>query len=353
MKTRSGMSEIVDNIMASYDVRMKSINALTKGTVEMLQQFNQTRQANDVKGCLKKGDKVRLHDFENMMSGINKSIADSQLAVSELSGRTQEMIKDFRHERLANDVKGCLKKGDKVRLHDFENMMTEINKSIADGQQTVSELSGRTQEMIKDFRHERLANDVKGCLKKGDKVRLHDFENMMSGINKSIADIRNEVSALSDKTKDMLNDFHAEHLQMAVDWASLGQKGRGYVAPAVKKAEPVKVAAKAVAPAVKKAEPVKVAAKSVAPAVKKAEPVKVVVKAVAPAVKKVEPVKVAAKSVAPAVKKAEPVKAIAPAVKKVEPAKAVAPAVKKVKPVKKVAAKAVAPKSVASAKRKL
>jgi hypothetical protein len=152
--------------------------------------------------------------------------------------------------------------------------------------------------MIKDFQkeHQAMAKEQKASFAEGrkgrldgDKTRIKDFNDMMSGINKSISDICKEVSDLSDKTQTMMKGYTEEHKQMAADWADmesvLSKKGRGYTAPSVKKSEPavehVKKAEHVEEPVV---EPVKkpvVAAPKhvVVPAVKKAEPVKVVAKA--------------------------------------------------------------------------
>ena len=67
VKTLSGMSGIVANIMASHADRMTSVNSLVKGTAEMLGRFRQERADADIKGCLAKGDKARLQGFNSMI----------------------------------------------------------------------------------------------------------------------------------------------------------------------------------------------------------------------------------------------------------------------------------------------
>ena len=218
MKTSSGMSGIVGNIMASHDIRMKSINDLVKGTTEMLGRFRQERADADIKGCLKEGDKARLAGFGEMMSGINKSIADICGEVSALKSQANSMVKDFQkaHQAMAKKLK---------------NDFAESKEARAEG----------------------------------EKARMVGFGELMSNINKSIADVQKEVSDLSDTTQAMMKGYSEERKQMAADWADMERvisgKGRGAAAPAVKKAEPAKVVApKPVAPAVKKAEPAKVVA---------------------------------------------------------------------------------------------
>jgi archaellum component FlaC len=88
-----------------------------------------------------------------------------------------------------------------------------------------------TAEMLGRFRQGRADADIKGYLKEGDKARLAGFEEMMSGINKSIGDICTEVSSLSNKTQSMMKEYQSEHKWMAVEWAAmkevLSKKGQG------------------------------------------------------------------------------------------------------------------------------
>ena len=283
MKTSSGMSGIVGNIMASHDIRMKSINDLVKGTTEMLGRFRQERADADIKGCLKEGDKARLAGFGEMMSGINKSIADICGEVSALKSQANSMVKDFQkaHQAMAKKLKDdfaeskeARAEGEKARMEGFGEMMSGINKSIADICGEVSALKSQANSMVKDFQkaHQAMAKKLKNdfaeskeARAEGEKARMVGFGELMSNINKSIADVQKEVSDLSDTTQAMMKGYSEERKQMAADWADMERvisgKGRGAAAPAVKKAEPAKVVApKPVAPAVKKAEPAKVVA---------------------------------------------------------------------------------------------
>jgi predicted nucleic acid-binding Zn-ribbon protein len=221
MKTSSGISGIVENIMASYDGRIKSINELVKDTGNMLKGFKKERLQNDIRGSLAKADKARLHDFNNLRSSIGKSIGDICKEVSTLKTQAQAMVKGFRKERKQNDVKGHLVKNDKVRVQEFDVMMSGIHKNIEGVRQQVSDLTTQAQTMLAGFREERRRNDVKGHLAKSDKARLHDFNHMMSGINKNVSDIRKDVADLTSKTKSMMTEFHHEHEKMAADWAEM------------------------------------------------------------------------------------------------------------------------------------
>lgn len=263
MKTSSSISGIVENIMASYDGRIKSINELVKDTGSMLKGFKKERLQNDIRGSLAKADKARLHDFNNLRSGIGKSIGDICKEVGALKTQAQTMVKGFRKERKQNDIKGHLVKNDKIRVQEFDGMMSGIRKNIEGVRQQVSDLTSQAKTMLAGFREERRRNDVKGHLAKGDKARLHDFNHMMSGINKNVRDIRKDVADLTSKTKSMMTEFHHEHEKMAADWAEMenvlaAQKG---AKPAIKNAPKAPVKKAAVPPVIREVKaPVKKAA---------------------------------------------------------------------------------------------
>lgn len=293
MKAATGMSGIVGSIMGAHKARMKSINDLVKGTTEMLQRFRKERAEADIKGCLARGDKARLHGFNSMMTGINSSITGICNEVSSLKTQSQSMIKNFQkeHQTMAKGQRADFAEGkknragvEKARMEGFGEMMDGINKNIADICKEVSDLKSQSHSMIKDFQkgHQAMAKKLKNdfaedkeARMEGEKNRMAGFGKMMSGINKNITDIQKEVSDLSNKTQSMIKDYQNDHKQRAADWAGMEGviKGKSIPAPAVKKAE-------APAPAVKKAEPAKVVApKPVAPvAVKKAAPAKVAAK---------------------------------------------------------------------------
>ena len=80
---------------------------------------------------------------------------------------------------------------------------------------SINDLVKGTTEMLQRFRKERADADIKGCLARGDKARLQGYNGMMSGINRSITDICNEVSSLKSKSHSMIKDFQKEHQAMA------------------------------------------------------------------------------------------------------------------------------------------
>ncbi len=178
---------------------------------------------------------------------------------------------------MAKKLKNDFAEGEKARMKGFEGLMSGINKSIADICGEVAALKSQANSMVKDFQkaHQAMAKKLKNDFAEGEKDRMKGFGELMSNINKSIADVQKEVSDLSDTTQAMMKGYGDERKQMASDWAAMESvisgKGRGVAAPAVKKTEPAKVVApKPVAPAVKKAEPAKVVApKAKAPAADK------------------------------------------------------------------------------------
>ena len=154
MKTSSGISEIVENIMTSYEERVKAIADLSKETAEMCRRFRKEREQNDIRGHLAKEEKNRLKDYNSMMSGINKNLNDIRKEVAGLTNQSHTMIADFRKERKHNDIKGKLAKGEKTRQKEYHNMMDGIHKDLDSIHKEVSDLIGGTQTMMAEFHQE-------------------------------------------------------------------------------------------------------------------------------------------------------------------------------------------------------
>ena len=166
MSTSTGLGQIAENIIASYNDRVMSIDELVKETSNMRKSFReeQTKVAADLrvnaaklKKNLANGEDVRLGDFKNMMTGIDSSINSIQKAVVTLASETQTMMADIQkdHKQMANELKANLANGEDVRLGDFKNMMTGIESSIKTIQERRKELSTEVTGLMKVFGTER------------------------------------------------------------------------------------------------------------------------------------------------------------------------------------------------------
>jgi len=221
MKTSSGISGIVDNIMASYEARVKAVNDLSKETAEMCHRFRKEREENDIKGHLAKADKNRKKDYSSMMDGIHKNIGDIRQEVSSIASQTQDLLVNFRKEREKADIKGHLVKAEKARHQECKALMGSISSNIDDIRKEVADLAGQTHSLLSDFHKEREDADIKGHLVKADKARQGEYKNLMGNIHGDLDRIRKDVSDLSGKTQDMMAEFQQENKQMSAEWKAM------------------------------------------------------------------------------------------------------------------------------------
>ena len=96
-----------EDIVASYDMRVKGIGTLVKDTHKMLKGFRSEHKemAGILRAGLEKGETARLKDFKSMM-------ADIQKAIKEIEAYTANKLKEFHdtHADMSKELKKDLDK---------------------------------------------------------------------------------------------------------------------------------------------------------------------------------------------------------------------------------------------------
>ncbi|MDD5597319.1 MAG: hypothetical protein PHV82_05210 [Victivallaceae bacterium] len=221
MKTSRGMSSVVENIMASYEARIKAVGELSRETAEMCRRFSQERKQKNIKGYLAKEAKTRLKEFDIMMSGINENIDRIRKEVVNLTGEAQSMIAGFNKERKNNNVRAKLAKGEKNRQQEYNGMMDGIRKDIEDIRKEVADLTGEAQAMLTAFGKAREDNSIRDKLAEGEKARRQEYSGMMDGIHEALAHIHKEVVDLTGKAQAMIGEFRLQKQQVGADWQTM------------------------------------------------------------------------------------------------------------------------------------
>ncbi|MDD5598946.1 MAG: hypothetical protein PHV82_13445 [Victivallaceae bacterium] len=232
MRTSIGVSELVGNIMASYDARIKAVGDISRETAEMCRRFRSERKQNNIPGHLAKEGKNRLKEYNIMMSGVNKNIDDIRKEVVNLTGEAQAMLAGFRKERKNNDIKDKLADGEKARQQEYHNMMDGINKDIDAIRKEVINLTDEAKSMLAGFRKERENNDIRVKLADGEKTRQQEYNGMMDGIHDALNHIHKEVTELTGKAQSMIAEFRQQKQQMCAEWQTMGSKKHKAAAPA-------------------------------------------------------------------------------------------------------------------------
>ena len=107
---------------------------------------------------------------------------------------------------------------------EMKNLSEEILNSFKQRIKENEELVNDVQKTLDGFRKDHMemaavlnanAAALRKGLAKGEKERLHTFNDLMTGIHGTIASIQKEVVAIQTSTFNMINEFSTERSQMA------------------------------------------------------------------------------------------------------------------------------------------
>jgi len=220
MGIASDIKTLGEDIVASYDGRIKAIGTLVKDTHQMLKGFQAEHKemSGKLKDDLAKGEKDRLAGFKVMMAEIQKFVSD-------------------------------------IVVDGTAKLMKQIQKEQKDRNEAVADL---LEKFAKD--HVAMAAELKKSLAQGEKDRLGDFKKMMNGVQKYVADVIKETDRLikeiqarqderNKEVLDLLQEFKIEREKMAANWQAIAatmdkRRGGRPVVTASVKVETVKEAVK-------------------------------------------------------------------------------------------------------------
>jgi len=136
------MGRIAENIITSYDVRVKALGDLVADTHKTLKGFASDRKkmgaeqakslADFVKNLTKNVDGMLARfqrEHKEMKGPLLKSLSDF---VTDLTRNVSSMMKGIQsaHKEMAVNLRADLEKGEADRLKEFKSMMTGIQKGI-------------------------------------------------------------------------------------------------------------------------------------------------------------------------------------------------------------------------------
>lgn len=152
--------KIAKDIVASYEVRIKVVQAIAEDTRRLLEEFREKRErmSRELKEALAKHESLRKKDFDKMMEDI-------LIAQSTREENVKQMLADFQEEEMTvvGNLKEMLKKGEKLRLKDFKRTLAkireeqEIRQKETPGQinAELTQMRAEVQEMLENFKKER------------------------------------------------------------------------------------------------------------------------------------------------------------------------------------------------------
>lgn len=206
MSIAEDIKTLGEEIVASYDSRVKAMGTLVKDTHQMLKGFNaeHEKMAVNLKADLAKGEEDRLKGFGALMS-------ETQKFVSNLTKEVSAMIKRFEkeHKDMADKQKESLKKGEADRLKDFKDMMGNIQKGIED-------IETYVKSKLKEFSDAHV--DMSEVLKK-DLAKYVD--DMVDATKKLMGEIQARQKERNAGVADLLEAFKTEREKMAANWQAM------------------------------------------------------------------------------------------------------------------------------------
>jgi len=152
--------KIAQDIVASYEARIKVIQATVEDTKKLLEEFRQKREkmSQELKEALAQHESLRKKDFDKMMEGI-------LVAQKTREENVEQMLADFQDEEMktVESLREMLKRGEKLRLKDFKKTLAkireeqEIRQKEAPGRinEELSRMRSEVQEMLENFKKER------------------------------------------------------------------------------------------------------------------------------------------------------------------------------------------------------
>jgi len=195
-----------EDIVASYDGRIKAIGVLVKDTHNMLKGFHieHEEMSDKLKADLAKGEKDRLGDFKVMMASIGKFVSD-------ITKEVVNMIKRFQkeHKEMADALAESLKSGEVDRLKAFKPMMAAIRKEI-------KEIETYVAKKLKEFdeAHAQMSEELKKMLAKY-------VDDMVKATKKLMSDIQARQKERNTEVADLLEAYMTEREKMAANWEAL------------------------------------------------------------------------------------------------------------------------------------
>jgi len=163
--------KIAKDIVASYEARIKVIQAVAEDTKKLLEEFREKRErmSRELKEALAEHRSLRKKDFDKMMEDI----------LTLQKGREEnvkQMLADFQDEEMGvvENLREMLKRGEKLRLKDFKKTLAKIKKEQEGRQketpnqinQELDNMRSEVQEMLENFKSQRqkVASEWKGML---------------------------------------------------------------------------------------------------------------------------------------------------------------------------------------------
>ena len=209
-----GIAEDIKNlgedIIASYDSRVKEIGTLVNDVHKKLKGFENDRkkmsaeQKKALSGFvrdLNKNVDTMIKEFNDAHNNISVELKkDLTNYVLDIKVNVENKLKEFSdaHAEMGEELRKELAKGETDRLTSFKSMMEEIQKRIEENQKSVKEIEPYVNNKLKEFHN--------------------SHTDMSEKLKKNLADY---VEGIVSETRNLLTGFETERKRMATNWQNM------------------------------------------------------------------------------------------------------------------------------------
>jgi len=220
----------VDNIVSSYEAKIRSIGAIFDTTHQLLQSFQHsfldTKQQREqvsaeLRESLAQNESLRKKDFDNMMREILSNQDEREKQVRNLLNCYLDGQKEMAHTLRSNlaKIKDALAEGQARRAEEFLIVIKEI----------VGKQEKRKQEAIlklKEFQKEQqqMSKRLKELLGKGSELRIKDLKLMLAEFKTQRKERVAHQKERRQEVQSVLSDFKKEGVEAAGSWGNMQQK---------------------------------------------------------------------------------------------------------------------------------
>ena len=169
------MKSVVDNILNSYEERVKTVARVMQGTMALLDHLSreQAEMALQLRDTLAKKESLRKRDFDYLLEDIVLRNLDKEKKVKE------QVLENFQkeEEEMVARFRGILTGAEKIKLSDFRSFSKEI----------LERLDSREKEagdVLRGFHieQEELAAGLRKLVEKGDQIKIKDFKTVTENL---------------------------------------------------------------------------------------------------------------------------------------------------------------------------
>lgn len=175
MKERNEFQNIIDKIINSYEIKVKTVASLMRQVVQKIKGFHeeQIRMADKLKDILAKNRSLRRKDFDTMM-------ADIRIKQSQREKEISQMVEDFckEEEEMVGKLREIISGNIPCAFKDFNILKKRMLNRPKESEKKLS-------RMLKNFHQEQqeLAAGLQKLLEKGPEVRIKDFKAMIKAFH--------------------------------------------------------------------------------------------------------------------------------------------------------------------------